>query len=160
MSVVTDLLVRVLKTIYNNVIFVSNITDIDDKIIEASISSGKKIQDITEKFHEIYNNDMESLGVNKPDVQPKATDHINEMIEMIESLVEKNVAYVVDQHVLFNVSKYKYYGNYQEEQKEQQIAGSRVEVAGYKKTLRILFFWKPSKKNEPSWDSPWGKGRP
>ena len=76
---------------------------------------------------------MESLGVNKPDVQPKATDHINEMIEMIESLVEKNVAYVVDQHVLFNVSKYKYYGKLSRRTKEQQIAGSRVEVAGYKK---------------------------
>ena len=160
MSVVTDLLVRVLKTIYNNVIFVSNITDIDDKIIEASISSGKKIQDITEKFHEIYNNDMESLGVNKPDVQPKATDHINEMIEMIESLVEKNVAYVVDQHVLFNVSKYKYYGKLSRRTKEQQIAGSRVEVAGYKKNPEDFILWKPSKKNEPSWDSPWGKGRP
>ena len=76
MSVVTDLLVRVLKTIYKNVKFVSNITDIDDKIIEASKKQWKKIQDITEKFHEIYNNDMENLGVNKPDVQPKATDYI------------------------------------------------------------------------------------
>ena len=160
MSVVTDLLVRVLKTIYNNVKFVSNITDIDDKIIEASISSGKKIQDITEKFHEIYNNDMESLGVNKPDVQPKATDHINEMIEMIKSLVEKNAAYVVDQHVLFDVSKYKYYGKLSRRTKEEQIAGSRVEVAGYKKNPEDFILWKPSKKNEPSWNSPWGEGRP
>ena len=89
MSVVTDLLVRVLKTIYKKVKFVSNITDIDDKIIEASRVSGKQIQDITQKFHKIYNDDMESLGVNKPDLQPKATDHINEMVEMIKSLVKK-----------------------------------------------------------------------
>ena len=105
MSVVTDLLVRVLKTIYENVKFVSNITDIDDKIIEASRVSGKKIQDITEKFYKIYNNDMKNIGVKKPDVQPKATDHIKEMIEMIKSLVRKEFAYVVDKHVLFNVKK-------------------------------------------------------
>ena len=95
---------------------------------------------------------MESLGVNKPDVQPKATDHINEMIEMIESLVEKNVAYVVDQHVLFNVSKYKHYGKLSRRTKEQQIAEAD-EVAGYKKNPEDFILWKPSKKNEPSWDS-------
>ena len=132
MSVVTDLLVRVLKTIYENVKFVSNITDIDDKIIEASRVSGKKIQDITEKFHKIYNNDMKNIGVKKPDVQPKATDHIKEMIEMIKSLVRKEFAYVVDKH-LFNVKKYKHYGKLSRRTKEEQIAGSRVEVASYKK---------------------------
>jgi len=160
MSVVTDLLVRVLKTIYKKVKFVSNITDIDDKIIEASRVSGKQIQDITQKFHKIYNDDMESLGVNKPDLQPKATDHINEMVEMIKSLVEKEFAYVVDKHVLFDVKKYKYYGKLSRRTKEEQIAGSRVEVASYKKNPEDFILWKPSKNDEPSWNSPWGEGRP
>ena len=110
MSVITDLLVRVLKTIYKNVKFVSNITDIDDKIIEASKNTGIKIQHITKKFHSIYNDDMQNLGVNKPDLQPKATDYIHEMITMIKSLINKEVAYVADKHVLFNVKKYKFYG--------------------------------------------------
>ena len=160
MSVVTDLLVRVLKTIYKNVKFVSNITDIDDKIIEASKVSGKKIQDITEKFHKIYNSDMKNLGVNKPDLQPKATEHIKEMIEMIESLIKKNVAYIENKHVLFNVQKYKYYGKLSRRTREEQIAGSRVEVASYKKNPEDFILWKPSKDNEPSWSSPWGEGRP
>ncbi len=160
MSVVTDLLVRVLKTIYENVKFVSNITDIDDKIIEASRVSGKKIQDITEKFYKIYNEDMKNIGVKKPDVQPKATDHIKEMIEMIKSLVRKEFAYVVDKHVLFNVKKYKHYGKLSRRTKEEQIAGSRVEVASYKKNPEDFILWKPSKNDEPSWNSPWGDGRP
>ena len=139
MSVVTDLLVRVLKTIYKNVKFVSNITDIDDKIIEASKDSGQPIQEITEKFHKIYNDDMQNLGVNKPDVQPKATDYINEMIEMIESLVKKRVAYVADKHVLFNVKKYKHYGELSKRTKEEQIAGSRLRWQVTKKSSGFYF---------------------
>jgi len=99
MSVVTDLLVRVLRTKFSNVKFVSNITDIDDKIIEASLLQKKSIQEITEKFHKIYNNDMQRIGVNAPDNQPKATQHIKEMISMIEKLLENNCAYVTEDHV-------------------------------------------------------------
>ena len=160
MSVITDLLVRVLKTIYKNVKFVSNITDIDDKIIEASKNTGIKIQHITKKFHNIYNDDMQNLGVNKPDLQPKATDYIHEMITMIKSLINKEVAYVADKHVLFNVKKYKFYGVLSRRTKEEQIAGSRIEVASYKKNPEDFILWKPSKVDEPSWKSPWGEGRP
>ena len=160
MSVITDLLVRVLKTIYKNVKFVSNITDIDDKIIEASKNTGIKIQHITKKFHSIYNEDMQNLGVNKPDLQPKATDYIHEMITMIKSLINKEVAYVADKHVLFDVKKYKFYGVLSRRTKEEQIAGSRIEVASYKKNPEDFILWKPSKVDEPSWKSPWGEGRP
>ena len=122
MSVITDLLVRVLKTIYKNVKFVSNITDIDDKIIEASKNT-KINSALLQKFHSIYNEDMQNLGVNKPDLQPKATDYIHEMITMIKSLINKEVAYVADKHVLFDVKKYKFYGVLSRRTKEEQIAG-------------------------------------
>ena len=107
MSVVTDLLVNVLKTKFQKVVFVSNITDVDDKIIEASIREKKPIKEITTKYHKIYNEDMKRIGVNKPDFQPKATEHIQEMIEMINRLLENNCAYIEDNQVLFDVSKYE-----------------------------------------------------
>ncbi len=160
MSVVTDLLVRVLRTKFSNVKFVSNITDIDDKIIEASLLQKKSIQEITEKFHKIYNNDMQRIGVNAPDNQPKATQHIKEMISMIEKLLENNCAYVTEDHVIFDIKKYKFYGCLSGRLSDQQIGGNRIEVAEFKKNSGDFILWKPSKLNEPSWDSPWGKGRP
>ena len=160
MAVVTDLLVRILETCFAKVTFVSNITDVDDKIIKASEFSKKSIKEITTKFHKIYEDDMENLGVRKPCKQPKATDYINEMIEMIENLIKNDCAYVSERNVLFNVRKYKFYGCLSRRSKEEQIAGSRVEVANYKKNPEDFILWKPSKDNEPYWDSPWGKGRP
>ena len=160
MAVVCDLLIRVLRTIYENVKFVSNITDIDDKIIEESISSNIPIKEITDKFSKIYNQDMLDIDVMLPTEQPKATNHIPEMIKIIEQLIKNGCAYTSGGNVLFDVEKYKYYGILSGRNKEEQIAGSRIEVAKFKKNPRDFILWKPSKDNEPSWDSPWGKGRP
>ena len=160
MAVVCDLLIRVLRTIYENVKFVSNITDIDDKIIEESISSNIPIKEITDKFSKIYNQDMLDIDVMLPTVQPKATNHIPEMIKIIEKLIKNGCAYTSEKNVLFDVEKYKYYGILSGRNKEEQIAGSRIEVAKFKKNPQDFILWKPSKDNEPSWDSPWGKGRP
>ena len=160
MSVVTDLLIRVLKTIYKNVKFVSNITDVDDKIIEAAKKEKLKIEDITSKFEKIYNQDMLELNVRLPDIQPRATEHIKEMIIMIEKLVQNQSAYTSNDHVIFNVKKYKYYGVLSRRTKDEQVAGSRIEVADYKKNPEDFVLWKPSREDEPGWESPWGRGRP
>ena len=160
MSVVTDLLIRVLKTIYKNVKFVSNITDVDDKIIEAAKKEKLKIEDITLKFEKIYNQDMLELNVRLPDIQPRATEHIKEMIIMIEKLVQNQSAYTSNDHVIFNVKKYKYYGVLSRRTKDEQVAGSRIEVADYKKNPEDFVLWKPSREDEPGWESPWGRGRP
>ena len=160
MSVVTDLLIRVLKTIYKNVKFVSNITDVDDKIIEAAKKENVEIEDITSKFEKIYNQDMLELNVRLPDIQPKATEYIKEMIIMIEKLVQNQSAYISNDNVIFNVKKYKHYGVLSRRTKDEQIAGSRIEVADYKKNPEDFVLWKPSKEDEPGWESPWGRGRP
>ena len=160
MSVVTDLLIRVLKTIYKNVKFVSNITDVDDKIIEAAKKEKVKIEDITSKFEKIYNQDMLELNVRLPDIQPKATEYIKEMIIMIEKLVQNQSAYFSNDNVIFNVKKYKHYGVLSRRTKDEQIAGSRIEVADYKKNPEDFVLWKPSREDEPGWESPWGRGRP
>ena len=160
MAVVNDLLVRFLKTIYPKVTYVSNITDIDDKIINESIKKNIHITKLTKKFTKIYNEDMSLLGVKIPDIQPKATDHINEMIEIIVLLIQNDYAYEKDGHVLFNVPKFKKYGSLSGRNRDQQIVGSRVEVAPYKKDPTDFILWKPSPNPLPGWDSPWGFGRP
>ena len=160
MSVVCDLLVKVLKTIFPKVTYTSNITDIDDKIISEAKKLEKPIKFITEKFTEIYNNNMQSIGNSIPDFQPKATEHIKEIIELINKLIINNNAYVKNNHVMFHVLSYKHYGALSRRTVEQQISGSRVEVAPYKKYPGDFVLWKPSKKDEPGWDSPWGFGRP
>ena len=160
MAVATDLLVRVLKEKYKKVLYVSNITDVDDKIIKASEELKVGINYISEKFHRIYNEDMLSLNVMLPDIQPKATDYINEMIIMIEKLIENECAYVINNHVMFNVESYKYYGKLSRRSIADQIDGARVEVSDDKKNARDFILWKPSDKNQPGWQSPWGRGRP
>ena len=160
MAVVNDLLVRVLKTQFKQVTYVSNITDIDDKIIEASKETGEDISVITNKYTEIYNNDMSALGVNLPDIQPRATDHIKEMIELIKKLIDENKAYEKEGHVLFHVPSFDNYGILSKRNRDEQIAGSRVEVAPFKKDPADFILWKPSPTPLPGWDSPWGRGRP
>ena len=160
MAVVCDLLVKVLKFLYPKVTYVSNITDIDDKIINASIEENMPIEELTKKFEKIYNEDMTALGVSKPDLQPRATEHIKEMQALIKSLITNNCAYVEDNHVLFNVSSFPQYGQLSGRNQEDQIAGSRVEVAEYKKNSGDFVLWKPSTESQPGWDSPWGRGRP
>jgi len=159
-AVVSDLLVRVLRQLYPKVTYVSNVTDIDDKIINASIETGESIDVITQKYEKIYNEDMNSLGVLKPDIQPHATDFINEMIDLIKKMIINDTAYESEGHVLFNVKKYSAYGKLSGRNIEEQLAGSRVEVASYKKNAGDFVLWKPSIDNQPGWESPWGFGRP
>ena len=160
MAVVNDLLIRFLRTIYPKVTYVSNITDIDDKIIAASEKTKTPIIQLTQKFTKIYNNDMSYLGVNLPDMQPKATEHIDEMIDMIKKLLKNNYAYEKDGHVLFHVPSFKKYGCLSGRNRDEQILGSRVEVAPYKKDATDFILWKPSSESMPGWESPWGFGRP
>ena len=159
-AVVSDLLSRVLRQIYPKVTFVSNITDIDDKIIAASLETGEPIDKITSKYEKIYNEDMKSLGVIKPDIQPHATDFIEEMISLVQKMISNKTAYVSENHVLFDVTKYNAYGKLSGRNIEEQLAGSRVEVASYKKYAGDFVLWKPSTDGQPGWDSPWGFGRP
>ena len=159
-AIVSDLLVRVLRILFPKVTYVSNITDIDDKIIKASNETGVPISDITQKYEKIYNEDMQALNVLKPDLQPHATDHIQDMIELIEKNIKNGRAYESQGHVLFDVSSYSAYGKLSNRDKDEQIAGSRVQVADYKKNPGDFILWKPSVDTQPGWESPWGFGRP
>ena len=160
MAVVFDTFVRVLRHTFPKVTYVSNITDIDDKIIAAAREQNLPINEITTKYTQIYNSDMKTLGVNEPDHQPKATEFIDEMIELIETLIDKGHAYEKDGHVLFHVLSYEQYGSLSKRNRDEQIAGSRVEIAPYKKDAADFVLWKPSTNDQPGWDSPWGFGRP
>ena len=159
-AVVSDLLVRLLRYLYPKVTYVSNITDIDDKIIKASKETNKPINEITKKFEKIYNEDMSSLGVLPPDIQPRATQHISDMINLVKQMIDNGYAYESENHVLFDVTSYKAYGKLSGRDIEDQLAGSRVEVASYKKDPGDFVLWKPSFDDDPGWDSPWGFGRP
>jgi cysteinyl-tRNA synthetase len=158
-AVVFDLLARILRRRYQ-LRFARNFTDVDDKINAASIETGKPISEITERFKTAYNEDMGALGVLPPDIEPCATDHIGEMIAMIQLLVEKGNAYEADGHVLFDVDSHADYGSLSKRDLREMIAGSRVEVAPYKKAAHDFVLWKPSTPELPGWDSPWGRGRP
>lgn len=160
MAVVFDTLVRVLRYKYPKVTYVSNITDIDDKIIDAANEQQVPIKEITEKYTSIYNDDMSQLAVNIPDIQPKATEYISEMIDLIENLINKDHAYEKEGHVLFHVPSYDNYGMLSNRNRDEQIAGSRVEIAPFKKDPADFVLWKPSSGSQPGWDSPWGFGRP
>ncbi|MDA9570981.1 cysteine--tRNA ligase [Gammaproteobacteria bacterium] len=160
MAVVFDTLVRVLRHTYPKVTYVSNITDIDDKIIDAAKELDVPIEHITQKYTDIYNKDMLKLLVKSPDIQPKATEYIPEMIELIEDLISKGHAYEKDGHVLFHVPSYENYGKLSKRNRDEQIAGSRVEVAPFKRDPADFVLWKPSNDAQPGWNSPWGFGRP
>jgi len=160
MAVVFDVWARLLKHYYPKVTYVSNITDVEDKIITAAEKEGVPIAEVTEKYTKIYNDDMASLGVRIPDVQPKATEHINEMIAQIEKLIEKGHAYEADGHVLFHVPSDPSYGVLSGRSRDEQVAGARVEIAPYKRDAADFVLWKPSNESQPGWESPWGNGRP
>ena len=157
---VSDILVKILRYLYPRVTYVSNITDIDDKIINASLDQDISIGELTKKYEKIYNDNLKELGINPPDLQPRATDHIAEMIKQIEALIDNGHAYEAEGHVLFSVDTFPSYGALSGRDKEEQIAGSRVEVAPYKKDPTDFVLWKPSNKDQPGWDSSWGFGRP
>ena len=158
--IVFDTLFRVLKKIYEKVIYVRNITDIDDKIIEASKNKKKSISKITEDVTKVFHENCKSLNCLLPTKEPKATDHIDEMIKMTESLIKKKFAYEVKGHVYFSVSSFKEYGKLSNKDLDELKAGSRIEVSKLKKNPIDFVLWKPSDINDPGWDSPWGRGRP
>lgn len=160
MAVVFDLLARLLRRLYPRVTYVSNITDVDDKIMAASAETGEAIDVITRKYERIYNEDMAALGVQKPDVQPRATEHIEEMIALMQALIGRGHAYAAQGHVMFHVPSFPAYGGLSGRSRDEQIAGARVDVAPYKKDPADFVLWKPSTPNQPGWDSPWGRGRP
>ena len=160
--VIFDILFKVLKCKYGNknVTYVRNITDIDDKIIEASKNKKTSIKELSEDITNRFHKDCEYLNCDKPTFEPRATDNIALMINMVENLIKKNVAYESNKHVYFEVSKFNDYGKLSNKKKEELIAGSRVEESKNKKKQEDFVLWKPSTEDEPGWESPWGRGRP
>ena len=159
-AIVFDIIKRYLKYRGYEVIHVRNITDIDDKIIERANKEDKSTEEIAKKYSEEYYKDMEQLGVSRADIEPCATDHINEMIKTIQGLIAKGYAYVVDGDVYFEVSKFPEYGKLSKKNLEELKAGARVDIDERKRNPLDFALWKASKESEPWWESPWGKGRP
>ena len=158
--VIFDILFKVLKSKFSNVTYVRNITDVDDKIIKSANENNISISDLTENVIKNFNEDCNYLNCENPSQQPKATEHIDLMIEMISDLIKKGFAYENNKHVYFEVKKFEDYGKLSNKKLEDLIAGSRIEVSDNKKSSEDFVLWKPSLDDEPSWDSPWGKGRP
>ena len=160
--VVFDILFKVLKCKYGNksVTYVRNITDIDDKIIASSIEKKITINDLTKKITNVFHDDCKYLNCETPTHEPKATENISLMVEMISTLIKNKFAYEKNNHVYFEVKKFKDYGKLSNKNLDELIAGARVEVSENKNNPADFVLWKPSVESEPSWDSPWGKGRP
>ncbi|HXC27841.1 MAG TPA: cysteine--tRNA ligase [Stellaceae bacterium] len=160
--VVFDLLYRVLRHEYgaDHVTYVRNITDVDDKIIDAARANNEPIEALTARTEQIFQEDMDALGNLRPDIQPRATQHIPQMIAMIEKLIAGGHAYAAQGHALFRVASYKDYGRLSRRSRKEMIAGARVEIAPYKEDPGDFVLWKPSAADQPGWDSPWGRGRP
>lgn len=157
--VIFDILARLLRRDYE-LTYVRNITDVEDKIIVAARENKESIDDLTKRTADAYHQDMAALGALPPDQEPRATDHIDGMIEMIETLIEKGHAYEAEGHVLFSVPSMPDYGKLSGRNMDEMIAGARVDVAPYKKDPADFVLWKPSDEGVVGWDSPWGRGRP
>ncbi len=158
--VVFDVLVRLLRRLYPRVTYVRNITDVDDKIIAAARERGEPIEAVTERTTRWFHEDMAALGALPPDVEPRATATIAEMVALIERLIANGNAYVAEGHVLFHVPSFPGYGALSNRSPEEMEAGARVEVAPYKRSPADFVLWKPSSDDQPGWPSPWGRGRP
>ena len=158
--VVFDILYKIFKKNYSKVTYVRNITDVDDKIIKSSKENNISISELTNKVTESFGEDCRYLNCETPTHQPKATENIDLMIEMVSELIKKGFAYENNNHVYFEVKKFKDYGQLSNKKLEDLIAGSRIEVSDNKKNSEDFVLWKPSESDEPSWESPWGKGRP
>ena len=160
--IVFDILFRILQHIYGEkkVTYVRNITDVDDKIIATAKENNEEVRDLTERTISYFHDDSNYVGTLSPTVEPKATDHISEMIDIIEILIQKELAYESEGNVLFSTRKFNDYGKLSGKNLEDLIAGARVETESFKKDPSDFVLWKPSKEGEPQWDSPWGKGRP
>ena len=159
-AVIFDVLARLLHLFYSDVTYVRNITDVDDKINAASIETGETIGVITERFTAAYHQDMAALNTGQPDAEPRVTDHIEQIVSMIESLVEREHAYLAEGHVLFDIKSFPEYGELSGRSTDDMIAGARVEIAPYKRDPMDFVLWKPSTPELPGWESPWGRGRP
>lgn len=157
---VFDTLYRLLQRQYPKVTYVRNITDVDDKIMAKAKESGEPISVITERTTEAYHQDMAALNALSPDIEPRCTTHIPQMIKMNEDLIAAGHAYVAEGHVLFNVPSMPDYGQLSRRSRDELIAGARVDVAPYKKDPADFVLWKPSTSEQVGWDSPWGRGRP
>ena len=160
LAVVFDVLYRLLKRRYERVVYARNFTDVDDKINAAAQAADQPISVITERYIEAYRADMASLGVLTPELEPRVTEHIPEIIGMVEQLIERGHAYAVEGHVLFHVPSFSTYGALSGRNRDEMLAGSRVEVAPYKRDPADFVLWKPSTPELPGWESPWGRGRP
>ncbi len=158
--VVFDTLYRLLKHLFPKVTYARNITDVDDKINQRAKETGKDIREITEVTAGYYHEDMDALNALRPDIEPRATEHIGEMIALAATLIEKGHAYEAEGHVLFSVKTMPDYGVLSRRSRDEMIAGARVEVAPYKRDPEDFVLWKPSADDQPGWDSPWGRGRP
>ena len=160
--IVFDILFRILQHIYGEkkVTYVRNITDVDDKIIATAKENNEEVRDLTERTISYFHDDSNYVGTLSPTVEPKATDHISEMIDIIEILIQKELAYESEGNVLFSTRKFNDYGKLSGKNLEDLIAGARVETESFKKDPSDFVLWKPSKEGEPQWDSPWGRGRP
>ena len=161
-SVVFDVLYRFLCQVYgkDHVTYVSNITDVDDKILNKHKETGKSIREITEQTFQWYLDDMKKLNVLNPNHRPRATEYIQEMIELVKLLLQNGHAYEAEGHVLFSVDSMPDYGFLSGRSMKEMLAGARIEVADYKKNPADFILWKPSEADQPGWDSPWGYGRP
>ncbi|MEJ2679914.1 MAG: cysteine--tRNA ligase [Gammaproteobacteria bacterium] len=159
-AVVFDVLYRLLNMLYPAVCYARNITDVDDKIIQAAHASNSDIDTITTRFTQAYHEEIHQLGVLMPDFEPRATAHIADMIQLIEQLLSTGSAYSAHQHILFDIGARKDYGKLSGRNPEQLQAGARIEVADYKRNPADFVLWKPAPANEPGWPSPWGRGRP
>ncbi len=158
--IVFDVLYRLLSSIYPSVKYVRNITDIDDKINSKALQNNETIFELTKRTENQFIKDYKDLNAIKPDIEPRATEHIDEMIEMIQQLIENKNAYEAKKHILFSIKSWDKYGKFANKNYDEQEHGARVEVADYKQDPADFVLWKPSSDDEPSWDSPWGKGRP
>ena len=159
-ALVPDILFRLLKRKYDNVTYIRNITDVDDKISDAAFKQNKTVYEISETFIKIYQDNMASLDILEPTYQPKVTDNMPSIISTIEKILKNGFAYISENHVLFDTSKYKKYGELSKRALDEMIDGARIEVADYKKSPRDFILWKPSNDDQPGWKSPWGLGRP
>ena len=157
--VVFDSFVRLLRRLYGKVTYVRNITDIEDKIIDRAHELGVTIAALTVDTTRVYHADMAALNALAPDHEPRATEYVDGMIAMAETLLAKGHAYAADGHVLFDTTSMAGYGVFAKRSQDELIAGARVEVAPYKRNATDFVLWKPSDDQQPGWDSPWGKGR-
>ncbi len=157
-----DVLFRLLRHVYGaeHVTYVSNITDVDDKILNKHKETGKSICEITEQTYQWYIDDMDKLNVMAPDYRPRATEYIDEMIELVRLLLANGHAYEASGHVLFSVDSMPGYGYLSGRSMKEMLAGARIEIADYKKNPADFILWKPSEAGQPGWNSPWGYGRP